>query len=336
MSEPGLSEYITALQRRRQGVARDNVTNNNPLLASLKEYDGLETESGGRSILEEVYFDENDTYTRYYGSQQISTAVNPVLTSPEFEWKQIAIATVINGREERMSAGPDGVIKLGKARVRAAEFTFENNFQSDLLSDGTSDSGLQITGIKAAVSKTPTSGTYGNITRSATGAGFWQNFAFDTVNDTTAPEPGGTASTAALIRTYYDYCINSLTRNTDKPKLIYAGQTHYQFLQTALQAMQRVTSDSMTVKAGYQTLIYEGIPVFNGGGVNFGGQTQVQTDLTYFLNTRFLKLRVHKDANMEPLPEVHSINQDAKVKLMIWMGNLTCSAPKLQGVMFDS
>ncbi len=336
VGEPGLSEYVTALQRRRQGVARDNITNNNPLLKSMQEYDAIEEESGGRSILEEQFFAENSTYTRYFGAQQISTAVNPVMTSPEFDWKQIAIAVVINGREERMSAGKEGVIKLATARVKAAEYTFDNNFQTDLISDGTADSGLQIGGLKLIVAKTPTN-TVGGIDRNTTAGAYYKNFTFATTTDSTAPAPGGAATTATLIRPYYDYCINSLTRNMDRPKLIYAGQTHYQMLQTALQAMQRVVSESaMTVKAGYQTLIYEGIPVFNGGGVNFGGQTQVQTDLSYFLNTRFLKIRVHKDANFEPLPEVHSINQDAKVKLSIWMGNMTCSAAKLQGVMYDS
>lgn len=336
MAEPGLSEYVTAIQRRRQKVAVDNITNNNPLLASMREYDALESESGGRSLVEPVMFDENDTYQRYYGGQILNTAYNPTLTSPEFDWKQIAIAVVVNGREERMCAGPDGIIKLATSRVKVAEATFDNNFQTDLISDGTADSGLQIGGLKLLISKTPTSGTVGNIDRSSSSAAFYRNTKFDTVNDTTAPAPGGSATSATTIRQYLDYCIGSTQRNQDRVKLLYMGQTHYQYLQTALQAMQRVTSDSMTVKAGYITLIYEGIPVFNGGGVNFGGQTQIQADLTYGINTRYTKLRYHKDANYDPLPEVQSINQDAKCKLSIWMGNMTTSAPKLNFVMFDS
>lgn len=337
MAEPGLSEYVTMMQRRRQGVLRDNISNNNPLYASMEEYDGIEFEPGGRSILEEVFFAENGTYTRYYGGQQLSTAVNPVATSAEFDWKQTAIAVVINGREERMNSGKEAMIKLLSSRVKAAEYTLENNYQADMLSDGTSDSGLQIGGLKLLVSKTPTSGTVGGLDRSSSAAAFYRNVKFDTVNDSTAPAPGGVATSAATIRPYLDYCINQTTRNQDRVKILYQGQTHYQYLETALQAMQRVVSESSkTVKAGYEQLIYKGIPVFMGGGVNFGGQTQIATDLTYGLNTRFLKMRVHKDANFEPLPEVHSINQDAKVKLMIWMGNMTCSAPKLQFVMFDS
>lgn len=336
MAEPGLSEYVTAMQRRRQKILRDDISNNNPLFASMEEYDGVEYEPGGRSIIEEMAFDENDNYIRYFGAQILPTAYNPTMTSAEFDWKQIAIAVVINGREERMNSGSEGVIKLMTSRVKAAEYTLKNNYQADMLSDGTADSGLQIGGLKLIVSKTPSSGTVGTIDRSATSGAFYRNLAFNTVTDTTAPAPGGSATTAATIRPYLDYCINSTKRGQDRVKILYMGQTHYQYLESALQALQRVVSDgTKKVKAGYEELFYKGIPAFMGGGVNFGGQTQVQTDLTYGLNTTFLKMRIHKDANFEPLPEVQSINQDAKCKLMIWMGNMTCSAPKLQFVMFD-
>lgn len=303
----------------------------------MEEYDGVEFEPGGRTILEEMAFDENQSFIRYTGGQVLNTSYNPTMTSAEFDWKQFAIAVVINGREERMDSGKEGVIKLATGRVKNAEYTLENKYQQDMLSDGTADGGLQIGGLKLIVAKTPTSGTVGGINRALSGSAFYRNFKFATATDSTPPAPGGAATSAATVRQYLDYCINGTTRNQDRTKILYMGQTHYQYLDTALQVLQRVTSDSAkTVKAGYETLIYKGIPTFMGGGVNFGGETQVQTDLTYGLNTRFLKMRVHKDANMEPLPEVHSINQDAKVKLMIWMGNMTCSAPALQFVMYDS
>jgi len=66
MAEPGLSEIVTAIQRRRSGVLKDDITNNIPLLESMKEYDAIEMEPGGRSIIEEIMFDENDTFQRYH------------------------------------------------------------------------------------------------------------------------------------------------------------------------------------------------------------------------------------------------------------------------------
>ncbi len=336
MAEPGLSEYITYIQRRRGKILRDNIRNNNPLQDAFETWDGFESYSGGRSIVEPMLFDELDSFTRYYGAQILNTASNPTGTGAEFDHKQFAVAVSVSGREERISSGPDAIIDIATSRVKAAEITLENWYHNDMLSDGTASSGLQIGGLKHIISKTPTSGTVGGIDRSAAGSAFYRNTKFDTVNDVTAPAPGGAATTAATIRSYYNYCLNITKRGNDRTKLIYAGQTHFQHLETALDSMQRVTSDSSKVKAGYEELVYKNVPVYCGGGVLFGSQSQIQTDLSYGINPRYLKMRYHKDANMEPLPEVHSINQDAKCKLMIFMGNMTCSAPKLQWVMFDS
>ena len=53
----------------------------------------------------------------------------------------------------------------------------------------------------------------------------------------------------------------------------------------------------------------------------------------YFLNTDYLAVVVHEDANMSVLDEVKPYNQDAAVIPVLWMGNLTCSNRSLQGVL---
>jgi hypothetical protein len=53
----------------------------------------------------------------------------------------------------------------------------------------------------------------------------------------------------------------------------------------------------------------------------------------YFLNTDYLELVVHRDANMTEVPELRSVNQDAVVMPIIWQGNLVTSNRSLQGVL---
>lgn len=53
-------------------------------------------------------------------------------------------------------------------------------------------------------------------------------------------------------------------------------------------------------------------------------------------NTDYLFWRPHRDRDMVPLEKVNSINQDATVQLIIWMGNMTASNRQLQGVMFQT
>lgn len=334
-TEPGLTEIITTTLRRRRGVLTNNIENNNPVSRSMKANDTFEMEPGGRTLVEEVFFDENSTVMHYFGGQPLNTAYNPTMTAFELDWKQFAGAVVINGREERMNAGPDGKIKLLKSRIQALEFSLENFFNADMISDGTGDGGLQIGGLKYWISTTETTGTKGGIDVSTTAGDFAQNFAFDTINDTSGGAPGGSAATSASIKTYLNWCINSTTRINDMVDILLMGQKHFELLQSATQAIQRLVDDKKA-KLGYKAMDYMGIETYMCGGINFGGQTQVQTDRTYGVNTKWTKMRIHKDAYMEPLPEVQSINQDSKVQIVVFMGNMTCSFPRGNFVMFDS
>jgi hypothetical protein len=62
-----------------------------------------------------------------------------------------------------------------------------------------------------------------------------------------------------------------------------------------------------------------------------GGNATAKT--IYFLNTKYLKFRPHKDRNFVPLsPEKrYAINQDAEVSVIGWAGNMTCSGAQFQG-----
>lgn len=335
MAEPGLSELITTTLRLRHRELANNIENNNPLTIAMKDKGAIKKVSGGRTLLEEMAYAENASFIRYSGAQTLNTSYNPTITSAEFSWKQFAIAIVMNGLEERQNSGKERQMDLLESRLANAEFTLENKYHADMLSDGTADGGKQIGGLQALISKTPTTGTVGGIDRSATAGAFYRNFKFDTINDTTGGAPGGVATTEAVIKKYLNYCINKTTRGKDKVNLLLMGQSHFEALQGALQAIQTISSSKMA-DAGFQALNYMGIDCVMGGGVSFGGEDQVQTDLTYGINTRHLKMCVHKDANFSPLPEVQSIDQDAKVKLLIWMGNMTLSNAKAQFVMFDS
>ena len=336
MADPGLTEYVTTTGRRRMKVLRDNLSNHISLYRSMKENDGLESYSGGRSIIEEMSYAENATYQRYYNAQPLNTALNFTMTAAEFGHKQIAIAVVMSGLEKRINSGPEGFIDLSAGRYKIAEQSFINNFEADLISDGTADGGLQVGGLKSIVSSTPTSGVVGGIDRSIAANAFYRNTKFATTTDSSAPAPGGVATSASNIKDYYNYMLNICRRGSDRTTFIIAGQGHYQMLQSAMFALQRITGEQRSVDGGFRELEYLGTPVVMSGGVNYGGQTYIAADRSYFLNTKYLKLRYHKDANMEPLEELRSINAEVWCQLIIWMGNLTCSNPRLQGVMFDS
>lgn len=325
--EPGTSEIVTTTLRLRQEKLRDNITNHNAALKYLDKEDGIVEESGGRTLMEEMFFQENGTFIRYEGAQVLNTSYNPTMTSAEFLWKQFACAVILTGLEKRQNSGEEGLIKLLDNRITAAEYTLRNNANADIYSDGTASSGLQIGGLKLFCSQTPTSGVVGGIDRSTSGGTFYRNYAYDAVNT------GGSAASVANIKPYLTTCIMNTTREADSVNLLLMGQTHWQALMNAMQAIQRITDESKA-DSGFKTIEYMGIPAVLGAGINFGGETLIPTTTTYGLNTKFLKLRVHKDCYFEPLPEVQSINQDAIVQLICFMGNMTLAGGGFQFNLF--
>jgi hypothetical protein len=53
----------------------------------------------------------------------------------------------------------------------------------------------------------------------------------------------------------------------------------------------------------------------------------------YFLNTQYLEMVVHSDANMTVMDEAKPYNQDAVVVPVLWMGNMVVNNRALQGIL---
>lgn len=323
MPSPGLSEIITTTLRNRTGVIADNMSKNNALLNRLSKRGRVKPVSGGRTIVQELSYQENSTYQRYSGYELLNVSPSDVISAAEYDWKQASVAVTISGLEQAQNSGEDALIDLLETRIDVAEKTMQNNLSLDMYSDGTASSGKQVGGLQLLVADTPTSGTVGGINRAS--YSFWRNQSFQTTS-----EIGSAASAANIQR-----CMNTLyqrtTRQTDKVDLIVADTNYYNFYLNSLQAIQRITSDEMA-QAGFQSLKYMGADVVFDGGVGGG----CPTNHMYFLNTNYIFWRPHRDRNMVPLDTVNSINQDASVQLIVWMGNMTASNCQLQGVMFQT
>jgi hypothetical protein len=87
----------------------------------------------------------------------------------------------------------------------------------------------------------------------------------------------------------------------------------------------------VVLDGGFQGLTGDGNTFGASGAGAVGG---APSSTMYFLNTKYLAYRPHRDRNCVPLdPERFSVNQDAMVKLIGWAGNMTISNCGLQAVM---
>lgn len=316
-----VTEIVTTTLRNRTGKLADNVTKNNALLYRLRARGRVKPVSGGRTIVQELNYQENQTYKRYSGYEVLNISPSDVFTGAEFNYAQAAVAVSISGLEMLQNSGEEAIIDLLEGRIENAEQTLTNNVALDIYSNGTADGGRQIGGIQLIVSTTPSSGIVGGIDPSVWA--FWRNVFFSGVTT------GGAAVSTATIQTYMNRVYLQLVRGADAPDLIVADNNFYRYYLESMQAIQRV-QDTDLAELGFQTLKYMNCDVVLDGG--FGGGAPVNT--MFFLNTKYLFFRPHQDRNFAPLgDERFAVNQDAMVKLIGFAGNVTTSNRFLQGLL---
>ena len=316
------TELVSTTFRNHRKELANNVSKNNALFNALTKGGRIDILDGGISIAVPLEYANNATYQRYSGYDVLNIQASDVISAAEFQWKQVAVNVVASGLELRNNSGKSQIIKLAKARIKNAMHSFANGMSADLYSDGTATN--QIGGLQAIVADAGT-GTVGGIDSSS--FTFWQN----QVQSAAAPIQGGAGITpsATTIESLMLPLYISLTRGSDQPDLIVMSNDYFTFYEQSQTSIKRYT-DSEKADGGFISMKYKGANVVFDGGSLGGG---IPTSHAYFLNTNYLGLCVHRDANMTEIPELRSVNQDAVVIPVLWQGNLVCSNRSLQGVM---
>lgn len=313
------SELVSTTYRNHKKTIDDNVTKHNALFRKLSEGDQIRIEDGGLSLVMPLEYASNSTYQRYSGYDVLNIAAVDVLSAAEYPWRQVAVNLAVSGLEMRTNSGENRIINLVKSKVKNAQHSFANGLSTDIYSDGTAAN--QINGLQALISDAGT-GTAGGINSST--YAFWQNY----VQSAAAPLQGGSAITpsATTIESLMLPLWIKMTRGMDMPNLIVMDDSYFTFYEQSQTSLKRYTSDE-NGKGGMVSMKYKSADVFFDSSGGIPGQH------AYFLNTNYMDLVVHRDANMTMLDEVDSINQDAIVKSIIWMGNLVLGNRSLQGVL---
>ncbi len=310
------TEMVSTTLRNTAKEVVDNVSDNNALLSFMKKRGNIKTESGGYEIQLPLEYAENGTTQRYSGGDPLDIAASDVITSAKYDWCQIALHVVATGREIRMNAGEEAMIKLAKAKAANAKHTASNFLATDLYSSGSESN--QIGGLGLLVS-TDGTGTVGGIVAGADQT-WWKNV----FNDSSS-NPSASNIIGEMNETWYP-----LVRGMDKPDLLVSTHDMYGFYESALQTNQRYTDVSVAA-AGFEALKYKSASIIFDSNTNFG----TTAEKIYFLNTKYLYLVQHKEAQWTQDDEKKPVNQDAVVIPMYWMGNLVCSNRALQGILFD-
>ena len=318
-----ISDLMAAGIDSRTGEIADNVTSNNALLSMLKMKGRIKTFSGGVTILQELSFQQNTNGGWYSGYDLLPVQAADVISAAQFTIKQYGVPVVVSGLELLQNSGKEKIIDLVEARIEVAEATMSNDINVGLYSDGTGSAGRQITGLDAAIpttAKASQTDTYGGISR-----GTW---AFWRSSTTT----GQDISTAAKCQTVMNTQWATQIRGSDKPDLIIMDQLYWADYMASLQAIQRFV-DVKTAELGFPAVkfITADVVLDPTTGIGLGGGATTKT--AYFLNTKYIFFRPHRDRNFVALDpnRRYAINQDAEVRILAFAGNLTCSGAQFQG-----
>jgi len=321
MSTPStiFTELVSTTFRNHRSKLVDNVSNHNALLSYLKRKRKMRTESGGLEIAIPLEYAENSTYQRYSGYDVLNIQQSDVITAAKFDWRQIAINVVASGRELRINNGKERIINLAKSRLKNAMNTFNNNFSTDIYSNGSLAN--QVGGLQHLIADAGT-GTVGGIDSSTWT--FWKNV----VQSAASPLQGGSAITPSdsTIQSLMLPLWLELVRGGDRPDLIVSSNEYYTFYEESLTDLKRYTN-SESATGGFVSLKYKTADVI------FDGNSGIPDAHMYFINTDYLELVAHSDANLTVSDEMRPYNQDAVVIPILWMGNLTVSNRSLQGVL---
>lgn len=326
MASPGQSnlfnaftELVSTTYRNHSKQVADNVSRHNALFRRLTEKGRVRIEDGGLSIVQPLDYANNSTYQRYSGYDVLNVNAVDVLTAAEYPWRQIAVNVAASGLEMRTNAGPQRIINFVKAKITNAQRSLANGMSLDLYSDGTAAN--QINGLQAIVADSGT-GTVGGINASTWA--FWQN----QVQSAAAPLQGGGAivPSATTIESLMLPLWIKLTRGNDMPDMIVMSDDYFSFYEQSQTSLKRYAPED-DGQGGMIRMKYKTADVF------FDSSGGIPSQHAYFLNTDYLELVSHRDANMTMMDELRSVNQDAVVIPILYQGNLACSARFLQGVL---
>ena len=312
------TELVTTTLREHPTEVADNVSCHNALYRTLKNKGKIVTIDGGYEIVRPLDYAENSSFQRYSGYDTLNISASDVLSAAKYNWVQSAVHVTASGSELRQNAGKNQLIGLAKARVKNAIRTASNYMSLDLYSDGSLTN--QMTGLAGSLG-TDGTGTCGGIVSGT--FTFWKN---------KYREAAGTnATTKSTIKGEMNALWLTLNRGTDKPDLIVSTHDFFSFYWESLQDLQRFAA-SDSANAGFNSIKYMTADMIYDSNTNFA----TTGERMYFLNTDYIELVCHRDANWTTLDKKMSVNQDAEVIPIIWQGQLCLSNRSLQGMLIDA
>ena len=328
-----LANYAKTLQ--------DTISTSNAVFYEMKQAGLIETIAGGAFIAEDLMY-ELGVFDSYDGYDEMPDVPTDGITQVQFEWRQGSVPISYSMKE--MKQNKQRIVNLIKTKIQQAEMGFTEAFNRALLQGALSQSAandcrvphtstqngsLFIDSLPRMIQLDPTSATYpvGNIAQST--SDWWRNqFKVAT----------STSYTTFLME--LDQMYNNCAKGPGgEPKLLVCDQTTFELLNAAYYFKYRQTTN---VDANYpfdnikfrnaRVVWDQYVPdVWSGSGAGLANTNTFGT--CYFINPKFLKLKIEEDTNFKMTEFVKPPKGDSRLAHILFMGQLTCCNRRKMGVL---
>ena len=300
--------YTSCLVAAVSGV-KDQIFENYPTLAWLKQNGRVMKIDGGERIQEFLEYDDNDTFDWYEGYDSIDVTPQETLTSAFYEWKEGAVSITISRKEERQNSGKHKIVGLLDHRVKNAKRTIESKMNKALFA--TAPGVKQPNSLEELIDASdPARGDLGGIDRST--YPWWQ------ANETAS----GSFAAQGLtdIRTMHTTCATSGGKY--RPNFAVTTASIYDYYEKALQPQARYTDEKM-LNAGFDNIKFRNMVITYDEDCNSGKM--------FFLHDEMIKLVIDTQSDMAVMPFVKPSNQTARTAQIVSMCQLIPVQPRKLG-----
>jgi len=304
------SLYASTWQAVKKQVT-DQIFTATPFFYEMYKAENIEREDGGRFIEEPLMVAKNDTVAWIGRGGTVSIADTDPLTVSIWQWRNLAGSVVRMWVDDMANSGIHKKIDLLNAKIENLRLTMIDQLEINLFTAQSGDAMTGLPDIVEAAAEASQSGSPGGISKSS--YTWWRN-RYATMSG---------LSFAVYGKQYMRDMYNTCSVGNDHPNLIITTQTVFQYYEAEAEEIQRI-NDSAAAELGFQTFRYK--------GANLYYSPQCPSGYMYFLNLKYLKLKIDKKADFDMTEFKYIPNQLDRVAQVVTRLELVCRNPRMQGV----
>lgn len=312
---PDYTNLLTSTLDNIQPGLFDNIFDSIPVLNKLLKGGSVKRGTTGENITHLIEYARapgtGTTKSSYDNYDVLDTTPYEFMTRAIFTPKLYARSIVISGSDLHKNQGPEAVVNLLGAKTDNAIRSLKDDLSVDLFGDGTGNDSKVLTGLKAIIDISPTSGVVGAIDPSS--YGWWANQYHTTVGSFAA-------NGLKEMRIMYNEC----SVGGGKPDFIVTTRTVHEYYEGSLTPQIQYSGGGGTAEGTFMELTFKGMPVI--------WDNDCASGYMYFINNDHLFFNIWKGRDFTTSKFVIPEDQDVQIAQVMFMGNLSTNNRRKNGV----